>query len=102
MNRPPVLLQGSDLLDFEIREDTPVNAEVYTLQAQDPEGSKVFFTISGDYFSVNRETGVIQLKEALDREAKEAIEVVITIQDEAFNLIPFRREIRGMTEFYSF
>ena len=83
-------------MGFEIREDTPVNAEVYTLKAQDPEGSKVYFTISGDYFSVNRESGVIQLKESLDREALDAVEVVITIQDEAFNLIPFRREIRGM------
>ena len=38
---------------------------------------------------------MIKLREPLDREVKETIEVVLTIQDEAFNLIPFRREIRG-------
>ena len=94
-NLPPVLLEGHDLIDFSIREDTPINSEVYTLRGQDPEGSKVFYTISGDFFSVNRESGVIRLREPLDREHQNTIEVVITIQDEAFNLIPFRREIRG-------
>ena len=33
----------------------------------------------------------------MDRESVDKIEVVITIQDEAFNLIPFRREIVGKT-----
>lgn len=80
-------------MGFELPEDTPVGSEVYTLKGEDPEGSQVFYTISGDYFSINKATGVITLRTPLDREETERIEVVITIQDEAFNLIPFRREI---------
>lgn len=83
-------------MGFELPEDTPVGSEVYTLKGEDPEGSQVFYTISGDYFSINKATGVITLRTPLDREETERIEVVITIQDEAFNLIPFRREILGI------
>ena len=99
-NRPPVLLQGGDLRNFEVYEDTPVGAQVYTLQGQDPEGSKIFYTISGDYFSADIDTGIVILKKALDRERVPKIDVVITIQDEPIreipeNLIPFRRMVRG-------
>jgi len=97
-NRPPVLLQGGDLRNFKISEDTPVGQIVYTLTGQDPEGSDIFYTISGDYFSADVNTGVVTLKKALDRESVPRIDVVITIQDEPIreipeNLIPFRRSI---------
>lgn len=96
LNRPPTLESGQDLSDFTINEDTPVGSVVYTLKGTDPEGSKVLYTISGDHFSVNRETGVITLRNPLDREKEEVLEVVVTIQDEAFqHIIPFRRQIRG-------
>ena len=99
-NRPPVLLQGGDLRNFKISEDTPVGQIVYTLTGQDPEGSDIFYTISGDYFSADVNTGVVTLKKALDRESVPRIDVVITIQDEPIreipeNLIPFRRSIEG-------
>ena len=68
---------------------------MYSLRGRDPEGGRVKYTISGDYFSVDGDTGAVRLREPLDREATDAIDVVITIQDAAFNLIPFRREIRG-------
>ena len=68
---------------------------MYNLRGRDPEGGRVKYTISGDFFSVDGDTGAVRLREPLDREATEAIDVVITIQDAAFNLIPFRREIRG-------
>jgi len=98
-NRPPVLVQGGDLRNFEVYEDTPVGTPVYTLVGQDPEGSEIFYTISGDYFSADVTTGVVTLKKALDRESVPKIDVVITIQDEPIreipeNLIPFRRAIR--------
>jgi len=67
-NRPPVLVQGGDLRNWEIYEDTPVGSTVYTLVGQDPEGSKIFYTISGDYFSADINTGVVTLKKPLDRE----------------------------------
>ena len=68
---------------------------MYNLRGRDPEGGRVKYTISGDFFSVDGESGAVRLREPLDREAAETIDVVITIQDAAFNLIPFRREIRG-------
>ena len=69
--------------------------QVYNLRGRDPEGGRVKFTISGDYFSVDGDSGAVTLRDPLDRETTETIDVVITIQDAAFNLIPFRREIRG-------
>ena len=41
---------------------------------------RVFYTISGDNFSIDRETGKIRLRDALDREAVDMLDVVITIQ----------------------
>ena len=96
VNQPPYLIPGKDLLNFEISENTPVNSVVYTLEGADPEGKRVFYTISGDNFSVDRETGKIRLRESLDRESVDMLDVVITIQDENYNhIIPFRRTIKG-------
>ena len=92
----PYVIPGKDLLDFEVCENTPVNSVVYTLEGADPEGKRVFYTISGDNFSVDRETGKIRLRESLDRESVDMLDVVITIQDENYNhIIPFRRTIKG-------
>ena len=66
--------------NFQIAEDTKVGSIVYTLKGIDPEGVKVTYTISGDHFSVNRETGVITLRAPLDREVEDLIEVVVTVQ----------------------
>ena len=35
-------------------QDVPVGTHVYTLRGQDPEGSPVTYTISGDVFSADR------------------------------------------------
>ena len=66
--------------------------------SQDPEGSRLLYTISGDYFSVNPNSGEVtlikvkltrspqsqsvfnSLLQALDRETVDRIDVVITIQ----------------------
>ena len=95
-DQPPYLVPGKDLSNFEIPENTPVNSVVYTLEGVDPEGARVFYTISGDNFSIDRETGRIRLREPLDREAVDMLDVVITIQDENYrHIIPFRRTIKG-------
>ena len=138
LNRPPrqpnqpFLLKGFDLVDFEIPEDTPVGSEVYTLKASQPSGDRenerILYTISGDYFTVDINSGrlsninkavykhhftfyfeifwnifnlsfwlgVIRLREKLDREKQDKIDVVVTIQDESFrNIVPQHREITG-------
>jgi len=91
----PFLQPGNDLERFQIKENTPVGEAVYTLKGVDPKGRQVFYTISGDNFSVDRVTGVITLKTPLDREKKDLLDVRVTIEDEEFeNLIPFRRQIK--------
>ena len=63
LNRPsrqsqqPSLLRGFDLVDFKLPEDTPVGKEVYTLKAKNPSSGKILYTISGDHFSVDINTG---------------------------------------------
>lgn len=61
------------------REDTPVGSSVYKLRGSDPEGTPVSFTVSGDYLSVDRNTGVVTLVQALDRESMAKIEAIITV-----------------------
>ena len=89
--RLPYLQEGNDLVNFQINEDTPVGSIVYTLKGIDPEGVKVTYTISGDHFSVTRETGVITLRAPLDREVEELIEVVVTVQVFFFFLQKFKK-----------
>lgn len=84
---------------LQIPEDTPVGSAVYTLKGRDPEGSKVFFYLSGDHFSVKRDTGVVTLIKALDREQEPLLDVVVTIVDEKIagksaNTVSLQREVR--------
>lgn len=48
----------------------------------DPEGSKLIYSISGPIFSVDRDTGVVKLRQELDREKTNIIEVIISITGE--------------------
>lgn len=83
---------------FTLREDTAVGSVVYTLKGQDPEGTDVSFTVSGDHLSVDRDTGLVTLVQPLDRETISSIEAIITVTDERVfgieaNTVPIRREI---------
>lgn len=64
----------------------------------DPEGSRITYSISGPVFSVDRLTGVVYLRQELDRETQNTVEVIISITDEGIvgqepNTISLRREI---------
>lgn len=64
----------------------------------DPEGGRLKYSISGPVFSVDRETGVVRLRQELDRETQDTIEVIISITDEGIygtepNTVSQRREI---------
>lgn len=64
----------------------------------DPEGSKLRYSISGPVLTVDRDTGVVRLRQELDRETQDTIEVIISITDEGLlgtepNTISLRREI---------
>lgn len=45
----------------------------------DPEGGALRYSISGPVFSVDRDTGVVRLRQPLDRETQDLIEVIISI-----------------------
>lgn len=98
LNRAPQFLHGGDMDRFSLREDTPVGSSVYTLRGRDPESTPVSFSVSGDYLSVDRNSGVVTLVHALDRETTPMIDAIITITDERVfgdepNTVPLRREI---------
>ena len=64
----------------------------------DPEGSRLKYSISGPVFSVDRDTGVVRLRQELDRETQDSIEVIISITDEDIygtepNTVSLRRVI---------
>jgi hypothetical protein len=48
----------------------------------DPEGRKISYSISGPYFSVERDTGIVKLVKELDREKVKELETIITITGE--------------------
>ncbi|XP_012288169.1 cadherin-87A [Orussus abietinus] len=103
INRAPHFIQGGDMARMAVSEGTPPGAPVYTLQGEDPEGSRLHYSISGEYFSVDRETGVVVLRKALDRETQDLIEVIISITDEGVagsepNTVSLRREIAVLDE----
>lgn len=45
----------------------------------DPDGGSIRYSISGPTFSVDRDTGVVRLRQELDREKQNSIEVIISI-----------------------
>ncbi|KAG7208603.1 hypothetical protein KM043_014812 [Ampulex compressa] len=103
INRAPHFVQGGDMARLAVSEGTPPGAPVYTLQGEDPEGSKLHYSISGEYFTVNRDSGVVVLRKALDRETQDLIEVIISITDEGIagsepNTVSLRREIAVLDE----
>ncbi|XP_076162482.1 cadherin 74A [Ptiloglossa arizonensis] len=103
INRAPHFVQGGDMARLAVPEGTPPDAPVYTLQGEDPEGSRLHYSISGEYFTVNRDSGVVVLRKALDRETQDLIEVIISITDEGIagsepNTVSLRREIAVLDE----
>ncbi|XP_016921882.1 cadherin-23 isoform X3 [Apis cerana] len=103
INRAPHFVQGGDMARLAVSEGTPPGAPVYTLKGEDPEGSKLHYSISGEYFTVNRDSGVVVLRKALDRESQDLIEVIISITDEGIagsepNTVSLRREIAVLDE----
>nr|XP_020454554.1 cadherin-23 isoform X2 [Monopterus albus] len=84
-NQPPRFLNYFFSTYLLIYEDTPIGSSVAQLQAIDPEGEPLMFGISGEeamrYFSVNQETGVVWLRQQLDRETKSEMQVVFYVSD---------------------
>lgn len=103
INRPPEFIPAGDMNNFALGEDTPVGTSVYTLRARDPENTQVHYYISGDSFSVERDTGIVKLIRKLDRESIASVDVIISITDQGVaglqpNTISIRREITILDE----
>ena len=79
VNRPPRFSVGGDMAHFSIPENVDVGSTIYKLRGTDPEGGSVYFSISGEYFSVNKHTGDVTLIKELDRELSNSVEVIISI-----------------------
>ncbi|CAL8104119.1 unnamed protein product [Orchesella dallaii] len=96
-NQPPMFLPGGDLSKFSIPEDTPVGSVVYRLKGSDPENGELTYSISGEYFRVNKKSGDLTLIKAMDREVEPKIDAIISLTDDGNGLEPttvsLRREI---------
>ncbi|XP_068183037.1 cadherin-23 [Antennarius striatus] len=68
-----------------IYEDMPVGSSVAQLKATDPEDEPLIYGVSGEeamrYFSVNKDTGVVWLRQQLDRETKSEMQVEFYVSD---------------------
>ncbi|XP_026165849.1 cadherin-23 [Mastacembelus armatus] len=84
-NQPPRFLNYFFSTYLLIYEDTPIGSSVAQLKATDPEGEPLVYGVSGEeatkYFSVNQDTGVVWLRQQLDRETKSEMQVVFYVSD---------------------
>ncbi|XP_069045127.1 cadherin-23 [Lepisosteus oculatus] len=84
-NRLPYFLNYFFDNFFLIYEDTPVGASVTQLLARDPDNEPLVFGVVGEeamrYFAVESNTGVVWLRQPLDREAKSEFQVEFSVSD---------------------
>ncbi|XP_008428317.1 cadherin-23 isoform X2 [Poecilia reticulata] len=84
-NQPPRFLNYFFSTYLLIYEDMPIGSSVAQLKATDPEGEPLIYGVSGEeamkYFSVNKETGVVWLRQQLDRETKSEMQVEFYVSD---------------------
>ncbi|XP_075331797.1 cadherin-23 isoform X2 [Odontesthes bonariensis] len=84
-NQPPRFLNYFFSTYLLIYEDMPIGSSVAQLKATDPEGEPLIYGVSGQeamrYFSVNRDTGVVWLRQQLDRETKSEMQVEFYVSD---------------------
>ncbi|XP_016085598.1 cadherin-23 [Sinocyclocheilus grahami] len=68
-----------------IYENTPVGTSITQLQAVDPDGEPLIFGVVGEeamrYFAVQETTGVVWLRQPLDRESKSEMQVEFSVSD---------------------
>uniref|UniRef100_A0A8C1MV55 Cadherin-related 23 n=2 Tax=Cyprinus carpio TaxID=7962 RepID=A0A8C1MV55_CYPCA len=68
-----------------IYENTPVGTSITQLQAVDPDGEPLIFGVVGEeamrYFAVQEMTGVVWLRQPLDRETKSEMQVEFSVSD---------------------
>ncbi|XP_064457989.1 cadherin-87A-like isoform X2 [Ornithodoros turicata] len=79
-NQPPKFTNTIDLTV--VSENTPIGTSIFRLEGFDPEKSPVYFGIEGtDLLTVDKDTGVVTVRENIDREKTETIRFSVTLQD---------------------
>ncbi|XP_066034817.1 cadherin-17 [Chamaea fasciata] len=86
VDEPPVFL--NPVYRTEVSEDIPVNTLVMTVEAYDPEGDSVRYSLEGDvrqWLRIDSATGKVYTASPLDREKEEiySVEVVVSEQNNA-------------------
>ncbi|XP_071313789.1 cadherin-related family member 2 [Trachinotus anak] len=69
---------------YNVCEDTPIDAVAFTIDATDPEGDSLTYSLTGTnavYFNVNRNTGVVTVKMNLDRESNQVVRLGVVVSD---------------------
>ncbi|KAK5862334.1 hypothetical protein PBY51_017742 [Eleginops maclovinus] len=69
-----------DILDVTVPENTTKGSVLLTVEAKDPEGKEIRFTLDGDskgWLEIDAATGEIKTKDKLDREVLESFEVTV-------------------------
>ena len=83
LNLAPVFTQNMN--QHTIKENTPVGSIIYTLQGEDPEGSRVEYGLTGtDILKADPFTGSVSVIKEIDREKvpNSEVRLVVTIQDQ--------------------
>ncbi|XP_023275085.1 cadherin-related family member 2 [Seriola lalandi dorsalis] len=69
---------------YSLCEDIPVGGYAFTINARDAEGDALTYTLTGPnavYFTVGRNTGVVTVNRALDRESGDLMELDVAVSD---------------------
>ncbi|XP_015731589.1 cadherin-related family member 2 isoform X2 [Coturnix japonica] len=67
-----------------VPEDLPIGAIAFSLSAYDLDGDPITYDITGEdsfYFKVDAQTGVVTLKNLLDRESKAKLDIFVILSD---------------------
>lgn len=83
-NDSPPVFRDTPLL-FTVSEDLGVGHAIATVRASDPDtiGTLAYSLVSGDdqRFQLNAESGVLKLRDTLDRETKDEYTLVVRVSD---------------------
>ncbi|XP_052430626.1 cadherin-related family member 2-like [Carassius gibelio] len=67
-----------------VREDRPVGAFAFQIEASDPDDDPLTYRVSGtdaSHFLANEETGQVTIKSMLDRETKDLLNIEVVVKD---------------------
>ncbi|NXY15586.1 CAD17 protein, partial [Atrichornis clamosus] len=82
VDEPPIFLKP--VYKTEVREDIPVNTLVMTVEAYDPEGDSVRYSLEGDvkkWLRIDSATGQVYTASRLDREQEEIYSIEVAVSE---------------------